>query len=102
MSEPNNNPADDQVRDNSSQSRFEIHLGSQVAVAEYQIEGHRMLFTHTGVPPEFRGQGIAERLVLAGFHAARARQLKIVPVCSYVAAVLKRHPEFHTAPENNP
>jgi len=89
-----NHPAGDQVVENTAESRFEMHLGGRIAVADFQIEGDRMLFTHTGVPPEFRGRGIAEKLVLAGFRAARARRLKIVPVCSYVAAVLQRHPEF--------
>lgn len=65
-----------------------------MAVADYQIENGRMLFTHTEVPVEFRGKGIAEKLVLTGFAHARERGLKIVPICSYVAAVLKRHPEY--------
>ncbi|MFZ4681918.1 MAG: GNAT family N-acetyltransferase [Terrimicrobiaceae bacterium] len=92
-------PAEDQVVENTALNRFEIHLGGHVAVAEYQVEGDRMLFTHTGVPAEFRGRGIAEKLVLAGFRTARERRLKIVPVCSYVAAVLQRHPEFRNEGE---
>jgi predicted GNAT family acetyltransferase len=53
-----------------------------------------MLFTHTGVPVEFRGQGIAEQLVLAGFKHAKKHGLEIVPICSYVARVLQRHKEY--------
>ncbi len=79
---------------NESQQRFEISLDGKMAVAEYHIDGDRMLFTHTGVPVEFRGQGIAERLVLAGFAHARTHDLKIVPICSYVARILQRHKEY--------
>jgi uncharacterized protein len=79
---------------NESQQRFEISLDGKTAVAEYRIDGDRMLFTHTEVPVEFRGSGIAERLVLAGFAHAKAKGLKIVPICSYVSHVLKRHQEY--------
>lgn len=79
---------------NKSKSRFEIEVGGQLAVAEYHRAGDRMVFTHTEVPPQFRGHGIAERLVLAGFDVARKENLRIVAVCSYVAHVLEKHPEF--------
>ncbi|HEY5778118.1 MAG TPA: GNAT family N-acetyltransferase [Terrimicrobiaceae bacterium] len=79
---------------NKSKSRFEIEVGGQLAVAEYREQGDRMIFTHTEVPPRFRGHGIAERLVLAGFDAARTKNLRIVALCSYVAHVLREHPEF--------
>lgn len=82
------------ILENTALSRLEIALGDERAVLEYRVEGGRMLFTHTGTPPAFRGRGIAERLVLEGFRLARERKLEIVPVCSYVAAVLRRHPEF--------
>lgn len=87
-------PADLEVVENAARSRFEVALGDEVAVAEYLIDGGRMVFTHTEVPPAFRGQGVAEKLVLAGLGAARGRGLQIIPQCSYVAAVLARHPEF--------
>ena len=82
------------VIENAAAGRFEARLDGHLAVADYRVEGNRMIFTHTEVPPAFRGRGIAEKLVLAGFRAARERKLKIVPLCSYVAVMLERHPEF--------
>jgi predicted GNAT family acetyltransferase len=79
---------------NEPKSRFEMQLGGQLAVAEYRREGDRMLFTHTEVPPQFRGRGLAERLVLFGLDVARRENLRVVPLCSYVAHVLQRHPEY--------
>ena len=83
---------------NESQQRFEMALGGQIAFAAYRIDGNRMIFTHTEVPPPFRGQGIARKLVLAGLKVASERNLQIVPLCSYVARVLREHPEFGGPP----
>jgi len=79
---------------NEAGHRFEVSLDGRLAVAEYRVDGDRMLFTHTEVPVEFRGKGVAEKLVLAGFQHAKKKGLKIVPICSYVGAILKRHPEY--------
>jgi uncharacterized protein len=49
---------------------------------------------HTGVPRPYRGKGLAERLVEAGIADARAQGTRIVPLCSYVAAQFRRHPEW--------
>ena len=81
---------------NASKSRFEVEAGGQLAVAEYRLDGRRMIFTYTEVPPRFRGHGIAEKLVLAGFKVAQGEGLEIVAHCSYVAHVLQKHPEFRS------
>ena len=71
-----------------------MDVGGQLAVAEYRRDGDRMLFTHTEVPPQFRGHGLAEQVVLFGLDVARRENLRVVPLCSYVAHVLQRHPEY--------
>jgi uncharacterized protein len=82
-----------------SKNRFEIALSRGTAFAEYRVEGDRMIFTHTEVPPQFRGRGIAKRLVLAGFDVSGKNNLRIVPLCSYAARVLQEHPEFNSLRE---
>jgi predicted GNAT family acetyltransferase len=89
-----NQPESLLVVHNESQQRFEMALGGQIAFAAYRIEGNQMIFTHTEVPPPFRGQGIARKLVLAGFEVAGRKNLEIDPLCSYVARVFHEHPEF--------
>jgi len=84
------------ITHSTATNRFEATLDGQTAVAEYRLEPDTITFTHTWVPPEFRGRGIAEKLVLAGFEFARAEGRRIVPECSYVARLLERHPEFRT------
>ena len=65
-----------------------------VSVLDYQLQPGRVVFTHTGVPPAYAGQGLATQLVTAGLSWARAQGLKVQADCSYVAAVLQRHPEW--------
>jgi uncharacterized protein len=52
-------------------------------------------FTHTEVPPADEGKGIGARLVRAALDDARQRGFKIVPACSFVAAFIRRHPEYN-------
>lgn len=82
------------VLHNQAASRFETSGGAVVALCEYRREGGRMIFTHTFVPPELRGQGVAERLVRPALEFARAERLQVVPACSYVAKFVERHAEF--------
>jgi predicted GNAT family acetyltransferase len=49
---------------------------------------------HTGVPPEYEGRGIAAKLVNKAIADAREEGFKITPLCSYVVAQFRRHPEW--------
>jgi hypothetical protein len=85
---------DQNVRHNEAEHRFELNTAGAVAIADYVEQGDRWVVTHTFVPPELRGGGIAGTLVKATLETARARGKKVVPQCSYVAAYLSRHPEY--------
>jgi len=82
------------VRHNSAEKRFEIEVDGHLSVADYERHGEEIHFTHTFVPGELRGRGIAEKLVRAGLGYAREEKLRVVPVCSYVAKFVERHSEF--------
>jgi hypothetical protein len=83
-----------EVRHNVTASRFEMEIDGRLAVAEYERSAGTMTMTHTLVPPELRGRGLAEQLVRAALEYARAEKLRVVPACSYVATFIQRHPEF--------
>ena len=83
----------DDVIDNRDAGRFELTVEGQMAFADYQIRGDRMVLPHTVVPRPLEGRGLAARLVKAALERARAEGLKVVSACSYVAAYMKRHPE---------
>ena len=74
--------------------RFVVQVEAFTAVAEYELADGRVIFTHTFVPPELRGRGLAERLVRAGLEWARAEGRRVVPQCSYVATFIQRHAEY--------
>ena len=78
---------------NEAASRYELTEDGATAFASYVREGDVMVFDHTVTPPEFRGRGIASRVVKAALADVRARGLRIVPACSFVADYVTRHPE---------
>lgn len=82
------------VTHNLAQSRFEAEIEGKLAHCDYEVADDRMVVTHTFVPPELRGRGLAEQLVRSTLALARSNRLKVVPACSYVDAFMKRHAEF--------
>jgi predicted GNAT family acetyltransferase len=68
--------------------------GSEGEMTYRRVNDKVIAINHTGVPPQHRGGGVALRLVLAGVDAARKEGFKIVPICSYVEAQFRRHPEW--------
>ena len=82
------------VRHNEAEKRFEAEVEGHMSVADYELRGTEMIMTHTFVPPELRGRGIAEKLVRVALEHARTERLRVVPACSYVEAFIRRHPEF--------
>jgi uncharacterized protein len=83
------------VRDNSALERFELDVDGRTAVAYYQLSPGVITFTHTEVPPELSGRGIGSELIRGALESARARKLKVVPKCPFVAAYMAKHPQFN-------
>ena len=81
------------VTDNPERHRFELIEDGAVAFADYRRDGDRLVVPHVEAPDALRGTGAAGRLMEGVVEHARAEGRKIVPVCSYAAAWLKRHPE---------
>ena len=83
-----------QVSNNAEASRFEAQIGPYTSVIDYYYSGQAIVFTHTGVPEEISGNGIAGKMAQTALEYARAERLEVVPLCPYVAAYIKRHPEY--------
>ncbi len=49
---------------------------------------------HTGAPDSMRGTGAAAKLVEYMIADARSANFKIIPICPYVRAQYKKHPEW--------
>ncbi len=83
------------VVNNSDQSRYEIRDGDTLlGFADYQETPDSVVFTHTEVFPGSEGKGVGGALIGAALDDVRARDLKALPICPFVQAYLKRHPEY--------
>lgn len=83
------------VDDVPERSRFEVTVdGQQAGYAEYSLRSDRMVLPHTVVDNGYRGRGLAGRLAREALDSARARDLKVVPECSYIADYIAKHPEY--------
>ncbi len=83
------------VTDNREKNRFEIDLGGETAIAEYLLPAGTIIFSHTEVPEGHEGQGIGKALIRAGLASARERGLKVVPLCPFFAAYMKKNAAEH-------
>lgn len=81
------------VAHNPTDSRFEAWIDGALAHCDYRLHDGVMWLTHTEVPPQLEGRGIAAALVRAALAHAAEHGLRVQPMCSYVRAYLARHPE---------
>jgi uncharacterized protein len=68
--------------------------GRVVGHAAFADRGNQRVFHHTEIHPRFGGRGLATILVEQALNDARDEDKRIVPVCSMIVTVLKKHPEF--------
>lgn len=70
-------------------NRFICEQNGHQCVLDYRVEGNDIDFTHTYVPTELRGQGLAEKIVREGLAWAKQQNYSLNASCSYVAKFLK-------------
>ena len=76
-------------------SRYELKLDGQiVGVADYKQDGNVRSFTHTGVEPAHRGQGLAAELIDFALRETQETGLEVLPYCWYVRDHIAAHPEY--------
>lgn len=84
-----------EVRENAALHRFELPIeGDVVAAAYYRIEDGRLVLTHTEVPMEYSGQGIATKLATGTFDLLRQSGRKAVLTCPFMGGFFAKHPEY--------
>jgi predicted GNAT family acetyltransferase len=83
------------VVDNPDERQYELRLGDKVVGSiAYRMRPRGIALIHTVVDPEHEGRGYGSRLVAGALDDVRARGLSLVPVCPFVRAYLRRHPEY--------
>jgi len=83
------------VSDNPTELRYELHVdGELVGEIRYRRRHDAIVLVHTEVNPAREGEGLASELVRGALDDIRARGLRVVPYCPFVAAYIRRHPEY--------
>jgi uncharacterized protein len=83
------------VRDVPEGKNYEAVVdGAVVGTLIYELEGNRVVLTHTIVEPAYREHGIASTLVKAALDDIRAKDMKITVFCSFVSDFLARNPAY--------
>ena len=81
------------INDKSSR-QFELEVEGRMAKLEYELNGTKMFLTHASVPKALSGTGVGNALVEKVFAYIEENNLKLVPMCSFVTAHLRKHPEW--------
>ncbi|MEE8589266.1 MAG: GNAT family N-acetyltransferase [Sulfurimonadaceae bacterium] len=79
---------------NEAECQYEYHIEGHLARLIYENENGVLHITHTFVPKELGGRGIAGALTKDALDDIEKRGLKIMPVCSYTVAYVEKHPEY--------
>lgn len=80
---------------NKEKQQFEFHIEGAMALIAYRWKGNDIMLIHTEVPVSLEGRGIASNLVLQVFQFVEKNDIKIIPLCPFVVAYLKRHTEWN-------
>lgn len=86
--------ADVHVEMNEAERRFEVKLDGEIAFAEYRLIDHGIILPHTVVPEAFEGKGVGSALAKTALGYAREHGLKVIPLCTFMAGYISKHPEW--------
>jgi predicted GNAT family acetyltransferase len=83
------------ITENSEVGIYEAALGGRtVAGVVYSKTGNRVTLLATSVFPEYRGKGIAARLLGGVLDKLRAQGETVAVTCPFGAAFVNAHPEY--------
>ena len=85
---------DIQRKTNDNKGRFYIEQDDKlIAELDFQVKDNVLDAYHTGVRPEFEGQGIAGRLFDEMVKYARDNGYTVLPSCPYILVKFRRNPD---------
>ena len=82
------------VRHNPDRSRFETEVDNHECVLDYALKDGVVSMNRVYVPPPLEGRGIAGVITRYALDYSRDQGWKVIPNCPYVAAWIKRHPDY--------
>ncbi|HEY5047017.1 MAG TPA: GNAT family N-acetyltransferase [Rhizomicrobium sp.] len=82
------------VKDNSASGRFEMAVDGATAFVSYRLTKSAVVLVHTEVPKALEGRGIGSALAKGVLDLLRTQGRKAVVVCAFIAAFVRKHPEY--------
>ena len=83
-----------QVTRNEADNIFEVWIDGHLCKLDYIQDGNNLVIEHVGVYPEFRGQGIAGKLMEVALEYAKQNSLRVIPMCSYAVYYIRNNPQY--------
>lgn len=75
---------------------LQLYIGNDKAgKMNFSISDNKLTVYHTEVDDKYEGRGFGKMLLKQLVDYAQKNNLKIIPVCPYVYAQFKRHPEIY-------
>jgi predicted GNAT family acetyltransferase len=72
---------------------FMLEGNDKVAEMVFTERQGTLIVHHTEVSPKAEGKGLAKELLSAMVQYARDKKLQVVPLCAFVHAQFRRHPD---------
>ena len=79
---------------NDVAKQFEMEVNGYTAIIAYQEHHFTITLLHTEVPPELEGKGAATAIIEKTLAYLEKNHFRLIPVCPFVVAYIKRHPEW--------
>jgi predicted GNAT family acetyltransferase len=83
------------VANDPASGRFIAYVdGQEAGSAYYVVDDGTITFTHTEVDDAYEGQGVGGALAKFGLDDSRAKDLRVVARCPFIAGWIERHPDY--------
>jgi len=79
---------------NKPECKYEYHIDGHIAYITYDDQEGKMHLTHTIVPEELAGKGLAKTLLEEVLEQIKKDGKKAVAQCSYIVKYQEKHPEL--------
>lgn len=86
---------DYELIDNREDHQYEFHIEKMIPRIEYiKSKNGEIYLTHTEVPAKLEGRGIGSELVEKTLQDIERQDLRLVPLCPFVAGYIHKHPDW--------
>ncbi len=83
------------ITNDEKQQQFNVTVDGGLTYLQYRFYKNDIALMHTFVPDTLGGRGIASALAKFAFDYAKEKNQRVMVYCPFVAAFLKKHPEYN-------